>query len=384
MRIAVAHHCLNFVGGAEKLCLSVIEALRNEGHFVSLVTVEKTDWDLIHRNFGQITQPDRELYLTPYRFSKNLSNAPKAMTYFLGYVLELLNSKLKGKHDLIINTFGDFINSLCDLTYVHFPLKAAIEMSQIPAFANRSLWYATAPLYDCMSFALDRIHEGILLTNSKFMQSIIREFLRRESLVVYPPVNVMGISSQSRQTQKERNLVVVVASYTPKRHLEQVPMIAKRSSHARFVIMGKADEYSRFTIDNLKRQIDTLGVQDKVKILTNVPHENFKQTLFKARVYLHVMPLDHFGISLVEAMAAGCVPVVHRSGGPWIDILDGRQGQYGFSYLSPEEAARQVDALITKEDLTLQVANRAQKRAKKFDKKVFMKKIVDVVQKFGN
>lgn len=384
MRIAVAHHSLNFAGGAEKLCLSVIEALRNEGHFVSLVTVEKTDWTFVHKNFGQVTQPDHEHYATTYRFSKNLSNTPKAVTYFVAYVLELLNSKLKGKQDLIINTFGDVINSLSDLTYVHFPLRAAIEMSQIPAFANRSFWCATAPLYDCMSFTLDKIHEGILLTNSKFMQSIIREFLRRESLVVYPPVNVEDISSQSRQTQKERNLVVVVASYTPKRHLEQVPVIAKHSSHARFVIMGKADEYSRPTLDNLKRQISTLGVQDKVKILTNVPYESFKQTLFKAKVYLHVMPFDHFGISLVEAMAAGCVPVVHRSGGPWIDILDRRQGEYGFSYLAPEEAARQVDALVTKEDLTVQVANRALNRAKTFDKKVFMKKIVDVVQTLGN
>jgi glycosyltransferase involved in cell wall biosynthesis len=380
MRIAIAHHSLNFAGGAEKLCLSTIEALRDRGHFVSLVTVEKTDWPFVHRNFGKVTYPDREHYATKFRFSKNLSNIPVAATYFVVYILELLNNELKEKNDLIINTFGDVINSLSDVTYVHFPLRAAMKLSQIPAFANKSSWYAATPFYDCMSLALNKVHKGILLTNSKFTQSIIKEYLRRESLVVYPPVNVEDISLQSRKAQKLQNLVVVVASLTPKRHLEQVPAIARQSSQARFVIMGKADKYSWSTLDSLKRQIRSLRVQDKIKIQTNVPYESFKQTLFKARVYLHVMPFDHFGISVVEAMAAGSIPIVHRSGGPWMDILDEKQGEYGFSYASPQEAAEQIDALISKENLTVQVANRALNRAKVFDKRVFMKRIADVVQ----
>lgn len=384
MRIATVHHSLNFAGGAEKLCLSVIEALRNAGHFVSLVTVEKTDWAFVHTNFGKVTRPDSELYLTACRFSKHLSNVPLAGAYLVAYLLELLNSEFKGKHDVTINTFGDVVNSLSDLTYVHFPLLAAAKLSQIPLFVNESVWRATAPLYGCMSSALAKVHEGTLLTNSRFMQAIIKEFLQRESLVVYPPVNVEDIISQSSGNQKHESLVVVAASYTPKRHLEQVPMIAKHSENARFVIMGKANEYSRSTLENLKRQICALQVQDKIKILTNVPHENFMETLFKAKVYLHVMPFDHFGISVVEAMAAGCVPVVHRSGGPWLDILDERQGEYGFSYTSPQEAAQQIDALVTKEDLSFKVVKRALNRAKAFDKTVFMKKIVDVVQTFAN
>lgn len=384
MRIATVHHSLNFAGGAEKLCLSVIEALQNEGHFVSLVTVEKTDWALIHRNFGNVIHPNRELYLTTSRFSKYLSNIPMTGAYFSLYLLELLNSNSRRKHDLTINTFGDVINSLSDLTYIHFPLQAAARLSQIPSFMNKSVWRATAPIYDCMSSALARIHEGVLLTNSRFIQAIIKEFLKRESLVVYPPVNVTDVLSQSSKNRKQKSSVVVAASYTPKRHLEQVPAIAKHSEHAEFVIMGKADDYSKATLSKLKRQICTLHVQDKIKVLTNVPYEKFKETLFRAKVYLHVMPFDHFGISVVEAMASGCVPVVHRSGGPWLDILDAREGEYGYSYTSPQEAAERIDDLLTKEDLRAKVANKAMNRAKAFDKAVFMKKIVDVVQAFAN
>jgi alpha-1,2-mannosyltransferase len=43
---------------------------------------------------------------------------------------------------------------------------------------------------------------------------------------------------------------------------------------------------------------------------------------------------EHFGISVVEAMVSGLVPVVHSSGGPWLDILE--QGKGGFGYNTPD------------------------------------------------
>jgi glycosyltransferase involved in cell wall biosynthesis len=96
------------------------------------------------------------------------------------------------------------------------------------------------------------------------------------------------------------------------------------------------------------------------------------------------MPFDHFGISVVEAMASGCVPVVHRSGGPWTDILDARQGAYGFSYATPAEAANYIDMLVTDEDLRSRIAAKASYRSKKFDRTVFMRRLAEVVERVAN
>ncbi|MCW3993214.1 MAG: glycosyltransferase [Candidatus Bathyarchaeota archaeon] len=384
MKIAVAHHSLNIPGGAERLCLVVIEALQKRGHDVSLITVEKTDWNLIQKNFGVVVKPNKEEYITKSRVSKNLSSIPIASTYFLTYIMQLLANKSKQKHDLIVNTFGDVINSIADLTYVHFPIRAALELSQIPAFSNKSMWWAIAPLYDLAVSLLDKVSPGALLTNSKFMQEIIKNFLHRDSLVIYPPVNVETLSSPSFRNRKEGCTVAIVASYTPKRYLEQVPLIAKYTKFAKFVIMGKADEYSVPTLRKLKEQISAFHVKDRITILTNVPIDKFLEILLRAKVYLHIMPYDHFGISVVEGMASGCVPVVHHSGGPWLDILDGRQGEYGFSYATAREAASYIDTLITDENLRNKVASRAFHRAKKFDRAVFMEKMVDVVERVAS
>jgi glycosyltransferase involved in cell wall biosynthesis len=384
MKIALAHHSLNIPGGAERLCLTVIEALQQKGHTVSLVTVEKTDWRIVEKNFGRISLPAYEVYLTENRFSRDLASIRVSSTYFLAYILQLLVMKIRGKYNLTINTFGDVVDSIADITYVHFPLRAAVRFSQIPAFSEKSSWYLVAPFYEVATKMLDKINPGELLTNSKFMQGVIKEILCRRSLVVYPPVDTETFASRYSKDQKSEPTVVVVASYTPKRHLEQVPLIAEHATNAKFVVMGKADEYSPIILQRLRGTIHRLHVEDRVELLTNVPFAEFANVLSKAKVYLHVMPYDHFGISVVEAMASGCVPVVHRSGGPWLDILDGQQGKYGFSYTSPKEAAESIDALVTDEDLRSKLVSKALIRAKEFDKAVFKRKIVEVVEKIAS
>ena len=90
MKIAVAHHSLNILGGAERLCLATIEALRKEGHDVTLVTVEKTDWSIVQKNFLNTMMPNNEAYILKNRVSKNLSKTPIVSMYFLIYIMQLL------------------------------------------------------------------------------------------------------------------------------------------------------------------------------------------------------------------------------------------------------------------------------------------------------
>ena len=127
-----------------------------------------------------------------------------------------------------------------------------------------------------------------------------------------------------------------------------------------------------------------LHVEDKITLLKNVPFTEFKRILANAKVYLHIMPFDHFGISIVEAMASGCVPVVHRSGGPWRDILDTIQGAYGFSYVTSVEAAKYIDMLVTDGGLRSRMAAKASYRSKKFDRTVFMRRLAEVVERVAN
>ena len=49
---------------------------------------------------------------------------------------------------------------------------------------------------------------------------------------------------------------------------------------------------------------------------------------------------EHYGISVVEAMSYGLVPVVPESGGPWEDIIE--HGRYGYGFNSVDEAVEKI------------------------------------------
>jgi glycosyltransferase involved in cell wall biosynthesis len=55
------------------------------------------------------------------------------------------------------------------------------------------------------------------------------------------------------------------------------------------------------------------------------------------------MRYEHFGIAVVEAMAAGLIPIVHKSGGTWTDIVGGK---YGRGFNSVDELIYHITATI--------------------------------------
>ncbi|MEM2961358.1 MAG: glycosyltransferase, partial [Candidatus Bathyarchaeia archaeon] len=101
------------------------------------------------------------------------------------------------------------------------------------------------------------------------------------------------------------------------------------------------------------------------------------------KVYLHTQHMEAFGIAVVEAMAAGAVPLVPRCGGPWLDILNCKQGIYGYSYSSLEEAANIIKKLLKDENHRRNIALKAVQRASNFKSSNFEVKILKIVNHFS-
>ena len=376
MNVAVTHTTLNVLGGAEKLCLTTIEGLKLANHEVTLVTVEKTNWRFVREMVGNVIRPDHEVYFTTTKLSRRVSHWVIVAAV---YVFELLAIRSRGKYDLIINTYGDLFNSIADVVYVHFPWRATLKYSQIPPITNSERWKIYLRLYTSIAWLFDKNKRAIILTNSRFVEKVVKEFLHRKSMVVYPPVDIEAFMSPI-ETQGREDLVITLSGYSPKKRLESVLYVAKHVKSARFLVIGKADVYSQATLRKLKRLIETLGVKDRVELLTNIPRSTLLNLLSRAKVYLHVMPQEHFGVAIVEAMASGCVPIVHRSGGPWLDILGEKQGEYGYAYDTPQEAAEFIKMLLTNEAKRKPMASAAIERSLKFDKVAFKRKIVRIAE----
>jgi len=147
------------------------------------------------------------------------------------------------------------------------------------------------------------------------------------------------------------------------------------------IILGLADQASKGSIRAIMKTIGDMGLEDRVKLLVNQPFMRFRSALSRAKVYLHTQPMEAFGISVVEAMAMGCVPVVPRLGGPWRDILELKNGYYGFSYTSLEEAGERIRRLLRNEGERRKISMRARLRAEAFNAPFFEHRILRIAKR---
>lgn len=88
------------------------------------------------------------------------------------------------------------------------------------------------------------------------------------------------------------------------------------------------NEEDRALVKSLKDAASTLAISDNVVFIVNAPFTELHSWLCCAQVGLHTMWNEHFGISVVEMMAAGLITVAHNSGGPKLDLIGSVQIRY--------------------------------------------------------
>ena len=164
-------------------------------------------------------------------------------------------------------------------------------------------------------------------------------------MLAYPPCGAMkGI------TRRENGKVIVLslAQFRPEKdQMKQLeawallPPSVRRK--AKLVIAGAvrhADD--RRILDALKRQAAGM---DGVEFLVSAPRPEIMALLQTASIGLHTMRLEHFGIAVVEFMAASLVVVAHASGGPLLDIV-GETGERGFVATDARDYATKLASVI--------------------------------------
>ena len=87
---------------------------------------------------------------------------------------------------------------------------------------------------------------------------------------------------------------------------------------------------------------EDLKIRESVKFVVSKPREEILKIFTQAKVGIHTMKEEHFGIAIVEMMSAGLVTIVHTSGGPLHDIIGCSQDPIGYMCGSTEEFADQV------------------------------------------
>jgi glycosyltransferase involved in cell wall biosynthesis len=327
----------------------------------------------VEQMMGKATKPDAETSM--------INIKPEIFGIYMGLLPLFLALKLRKRCELLINTNGDVLLVEADIVYMHYPTFALAKENPINVKYSKNLfWKAYFIPYEKIQQSLvKKFLSGLILTNSNFSRKEIKKLIGKDAMVVYPPVEVKKFSVASKKVERE-NIIISCGRYSPEKNYKFILKVAERLKRkVIFVVVGASSgKISREYYEKLMK-IKKEKQLENVKLLKNVNLIRLLELYGKSKIYLHAMRYEHFGISIVEAMAAGLVPIVHMSGGPWEDILMSQQGTYGFSYKTSEEAAWLIEELIDNDILRKEIVSRNSLYVHAYDEQRFKDNMLKVI-----
>ena len=288
--------------------------------------------------------------------------------------------------------------------YVHFPsVPTGVRARRVDRVARAGLRVlGERPL----PTALDGVREGLrrrrlddtwtgsytrFLANSAYTASWVERLWQAPSGVLHPPVRPLEPEAGSTG---ERLIVVLGRFFDPVsgHSKKQAALLETRLSLEergavdgwRLVMIGGADGRSREYVLGLKRR----AIGHRVDLRVNAPRSEVASLLSRASIMWHAAGLgedperhpdrfEHFGIAVVEAMAAGVVPVVFGAAGPAEIVGHGRDGLHWHDL---SDLASQTAELIADPERRSSMSIAARERALDFGVEAFGRRVDELLE----
>lgn len=223
-----------------------------------------------------------------------------------------------------------------------------------------------------------------ILTISKFSQKWITKYWGLRSEVLYPPVSVAKFSP----SKQKKNWIVHVGRFFVtghcKKQLDLVKVFRRLVDEKGLTdwelhFVGSVHEGKKHQeyFDQVKYFAEGYPVQFHL----DAPFSELKSVLSQSKIYWHATGLDeneednpilfeHFGITTVEAMASGCVPVVIEAGGQKEIVTS----ESGFTWKTRDELLEKTLLLTNDQELLEKLSEGAVKRSAYFSRARFQER----------
>lgn len=228
----------------------------------------------------------------------------------------------------------------------------------------------------------------IILCYSRYVAKFIEGSLAKKVYVLPPAVDTASFVSG----QKE-NIILSTGRFFSHLHSKKQDLLVqwflnliKKSTLSgwKLVLIGSlSDAAAKNYLEDIKK----LSRGRPIEILTDASFATLQSYYSRAKIFWlatgfdedlvkHPEKAEHFGIVTVEAMAAGCVPVVFNGGGQ-PEIVEHKKN--GFLFNSADELFFYTHEIATHEELRRQMSRVAQQRSQAFSKKAFIQKLHEVI-----
>ncbi len=256
--------------------------------------------------------------------------------------------------------------------------KRNILHIQVPLKLDKSGWLERQKLKNW--------HKKI--TNSYFTKSIIEPSWQTKIDLVHQPMIEAEPLIVSTDLHKKEKIILNVGRFFPQLHSKRQDIMVKIFARLLRDHKREVKDWKLVLIGNVEDKKFATRVKSLAKGLPiEIKHEVSRKELIeyyqRSSIYWHATgyrvneqqtpeKVEHFGISTVEAMACGNVPVVMGKGGQLEVVGEDFQD---WLWLTQHECLKKTKQLIKNQELRLQLQKRAQQRSRQFSPEAFTTKL---------
>lgn len=352
MNIGIIHPYFDIRGGAEATSISLIDALKKSNHHITLYTVSPPELSE-SKNFHVA------------KISKNIF--PLFSAYQRAREIEKL-FKISSDQDLLLimsggltlqNTKVKRVLLYCNSTFVVDKKFSTKSTEGLKGQYQKILQKKIKKSFSCLAEPTVQ-----LISNSEYTKNEIKKQFGKDSIVVYPPVKINPFS-KFYETPKEKK-VVTVSRFSPEKNLEFTVEVMKLTN-IKYELIGEARRKKQIEMYNKLKEKSSKNIT----LYSNIKPNEIQNIVSTSKVYFHPSE-ETFGIVVVEAIAAGCIPIVpnnsaHKETVPFSELR----------YNDKDDALRKINNAIMGNYDSLK--SKLFQHIKQFSEESFQNRMIDII-----
>lgn len=375
LKVALVHDYLREYGGAERVLEDLYEIFPNTPVYTAYYNPKALgqnakrfdDWDI------------RTSFIQKIPFANFLLSALRVLAPFAFESFEL------SSYDLVISSCNLYSakgvltgTKTLHISYIHTPPKMLYGYT---TSFNYKKWFVTRTLGELANHFL-RIYDfeisqrpDILVANSENVANRIKKFYRRDAKVVYPAIDV----ERYKKVKKAKgDYYLSVGRLVRGKGVEIVIAVCSKLNLP-LKVAGSGPELER-----LKRIAGK-----SVQFLGYVSDEEKVKLYAGAKALIVATEEEDFGLTPIEAMAAGTPVIAAKAGGYLETVIPGKTGELfnispnlgeSKSYVD-EESVKNLISVLEHFDSSRYREEELRKFAERFSKARFKKEILDLIEK---
>jgi len=232
-----------------------------------------------------------------------------------------------------------------------------------------------------------------IITISEYSKKWIKKLWGSESTILFPPVDI-----DSFKVGKKEKIILSVGRFFPEHHNKKQLELAQTFKQILEQYSDEMRGYTLYLVGGVGGRADHLEYVEKIRaasknypieIITNIGWGELVELFARSYIFWHASGMgedekvhperfEHFGITTVEAMAAGCIPVVINKGGQK-EIIN--NGYDGFFFKDWQELKDITIKIIRGEVDVEKVRKNAISNCRKFSNSNFKKDLISIISK---